>query len=132
MCTVCEVPGIFHATVLRPPFFYSSKEPRGLVAAQLGARVPGCTRRSGSPTGARFPACCVRVAMRRDHLWAWPDFSAHLSADNLCLAAATSFSPSALPQYLALSSFREKKSHGITKEKINPSPRTRGAITKPS
>lgn len=99
--------------------YYTPKESRGLVAAQLSARTSGCSHRSGSPIGARFPACCVRVAVISGHgLTSWLTY-----LQKACVAAATSLSPSALPQHLDLSSF---------KEKINPSLRTRGPITKPS
>lgn len=63
-------------------FFTPSRKPRGLAAAQLGARASWCTRRSGSPAGAELAACCAGAAMRRHHLWARLVFLARLSPDS--------------------------------------------------
>lgn len=79
---VCEVPGIFPATALRPPLFYTHKEAQGAAAAQLGARAPRSACGSGSAAGAELAAHCDRAA---------PLAYSQVTST----AAATSLSPSA-------------------------------------
>lgn len=93
MSTVCEVPGIFEATALRPSLFLHPQRSQDLAAALFCARAPQSTRRSG------FLTHCL-LCERRDEE-ASPLGTHFLTSyfQTTSTAAATSFSPSTLPQH---------------------------------
>lgn len=122
----------FHTTALRPPLFFTCPKNPGVWL--LPGSVPGHHDAHTGQTLQLEPGSLPAVwELSWGGITSGRGLTSPLSyLQTTCVAAATrSFSASALPQHLALSSFKGKEKPQCNKGE-NPSLRTRGVITKPS